>query len=106
MITDPIPSTLPAIDAELAELEAELARRSLLTAMPVKFQPLLDPARYKGAYGGRGSGKSHFFAEYLLKRCLQSTVRAVCVREVQRSLEQSVKRLLEDKIEEYRLTAT
>src|SRR5436190_1179686 len=29
------------------------------------FKPLLTPARYKGAYGGRGSGKSHFFAEAL-----------------------------------------
>ena len=26
------------------------------------FLPLLEPARYKGAWGGRGSGKSHFFA--------------------------------------------
>ncbi|TMK44118.1 MAG: terminase, partial [Alphaproteobacteria bacterium] len=24
------------------------------------FEPLLAPARYKGIYGGRGSGKSHF----------------------------------------------
>jgi hypothetical protein len=29
------------------------------------FLPLLEPARYKGAYGGRGSGKSHFFGELL-----------------------------------------
>jgi hypothetical protein len=26
------------------------------------FHPPLAPARYKGAYGGRGSGKSHVFA--------------------------------------------
>jgi hypothetical protein len=26
------------------------------------FEPLLVPARYKGACGGRGSAKSHFFA--------------------------------------------
>ena len=26
------------------------------------FEPLLHPARYKGAWGGRGSGKSQFFA--------------------------------------------
>jgi phage terminase large subunit len=30
------------------------------------FVPLLEPARYKGAHGGRGSGKSHFFAEMLV----------------------------------------
>ncbi|WP_091742944.1 PBSX family phage terminase large subunit [Phenylobacterium immobile] len=64
------------------------------------FKPLLEPARYKGAYGGRGSGKSHFFAEELVLRCVDDpTMRVVCVREVQRSLDQSVKKLLEDKIE-------
>ncbi len=62
--------------------------------------PLLEPARYKGAHGGRGSGKSHFFAECVIEehaRNPQSST--VCVREVQKSLNQSVKRLLEDKIE-------
>lgn len=67
---------------------------------PRVFRPLLDPARYKGAHGGRGSGKSHFFAESLIERCiLHSGTRWACIREVQKSLEQSVKRLLEDKIE-------
>ena len=63
------------------------------------FEPLLYPARYKGVYGGRGSGKSHFFAGLLIERCLlQPGTRWACIREVQKSLEQSVKRLLEDKI--------
>lgn len=67
---------------------------------PRVFKPLLYPARYKGAYGGRGSGKSHFFAELLVERCiLNPGTRWACIREVQKSLEQSVKRLLEDKIE-------
>jgi phage terminase large subunit len=65
---------------------------------PEVFLPLLQPARYKGAHGGRGSGKSHFFGEMLIEECLISPTRAVCVREIQKSLEQSVKRLLEDKI--------
>ena len=30
------------------------------------FEPLFQPARYKGAYGGRGSGKSWCFAEMLV----------------------------------------
>lgn len=67
------------------------------------FLPLLQPARYKGVWGGRGSGKSHEFAQLLIERCLLKTTRAVCVREVQRSLDQSVKQLLEDKIEEFKL---
>ena len=33
---------------------------------PEVFEPLLYPSRYKGAWGGRGSGKSHFFAELLI----------------------------------------
>jgi phage terminase large subunit len=66
---------------------------------PRVFLPLLKPARYKGAHGGRGSGKSHFFAELLIERCVIEKTDAVCVREVQRSLNQSVKKLLESKIE-------
>jgi phage terminase large subunit len=65
---------------------------------PRAFLPLLKPARYKGAHGGRGSGKSHFFGEMLIERSIASKVDAVCVREVQRSLDQSVKKLLEEKI--------
>lgn len=66
---------------------------------PEVFLPLLEPARYKGAHGGRGSGKSHFFAELLVEECLVQPTRAVCVREVQKSLTQSVKLLIEDKIQ-------
>ena len=64
------------------------------------FEPLLQPARYKGAWGGRGSGKSHFFAELDIEDCLlYPGWRIVCVREVQKSLAESVKLLLQDKIE-------
>lgn len=69
------------------------------------FLPLLEPARFKGAWGGRGSGKSHFFAELLIEDSLAapgnsgSGLRSVCIREVQKSLKQSSKRLLEDKLE-------
>lgn len=68
------------------------------------FEPLLKPARYKGAYGGRGSAKSHFFSELAVARCVQYPgTRIVCVREVQRSLKESVKRLIEDKIRQFEL---
>lgn len=62
------------------------------------FLPLLVPSRYKGAHGGRGSGKSHFFAEALIERSIIEKTDAVCVREIQKSLDQSVKKLLESKI--------
>lgn len=62
--------------------------------------PLLEPARYKGAHGGRGSGKSHFFGEMLIEEHIMNPNQAsVCVREIQKSLNMSVKRLLELKIE-------
>lgn len=55
--------------------------------------------RYKGAKGGRASGKSHFFAEAIIERHIQdANSRTVCIREVQRSLKFSAKQLLEDKI--------
>jgi phage terminase large subunit len=65
------------------------------------FLPLLDPARYKGAHGGRGSGKSHFFAELMVDDHYRLPgLRSVCIREVQKSLKDSAKRLIEDKINE------
>lgn len=63
------------------------------------FLPLLYPSRYKGAHGGRGSGKSHFFAEQVVERCLIQCTRVLCIREHQRSLKQSSKLLIEDKIQ-------
>jgi phage terminase large subunit len=64
------------------------------------FRPLLAPARYKGAHGGRGSGKSHFFGEMLVEECLMNPgTRAVCIREVQKTLAQSSKHLVETKIQ-------
>jgi phage terminase large subunit len=73
---------------------------------PRAFKPLLFPKRYKGAYGGRGSGKSHFFAEALIERALmQPGFRAVCIREVQNTIKESVRQLLLDKIEKFGLGA-
>ena len=64
------------------------------------FRPLVQAARYKGAHGGRGSGKSHFFAELLIINCLRRPgLRWVCLREIQNTLKQSSKLLIEDKIQ-------
>ena len=71
------------------------------------FRPLLEPARYKGAYGGRGSGKSHFFGELMVEECLTTPgTLAVCIREVQKSLMQSSKRLIESKIHQLGVGST
>jgi phage terminase large subunit len=63
------------------------------------FEPLLHPARYKAIHGGRGSGKSNFFGELLVETCqAERGTLAVCIREAQRTLAQSSKRLIEGKI--------
>lgn len=73
------------------------------------FVPLLKPSRYKGAWGGRGSGKSHFFAGKLIEDCLAEPgdsgegMRAVCIREVQLDLAQSSKLLIETKLKSFGL---
>tara|TARA_R110002110_G_scaffold37601_5_gene124044 strand:- start:271 stop:1584 length:1314 start_codon:yes stop_codon:yes gene_type:complete len=73
------------------------------------FLPLLEPARHKGAYGGRGSGKSHFFAGSIAEDALRfpgdagEGLRAICGREIQKSLKDSAKFLIESKIAEYGL---
>ncbi len=68
------------------------------------FQPLLEEARWKASYGGRGSGKSHFFADLATEEGLTiPKYRLLCVREVQKSLKESAKRLIEDKVAEREL---
>jgi phage terminase large subunit len=43
------------------------------------FRPLLEPARYKGAYGGRGPGKSHFFGEFTIVTARKSAVNSMII---------------------------
>ena len=81
-----------------------------MSAPEIRFQtprwavPLLQPMRYKGAKGGRGGGKSHFFAEMALDRMIENkNTNIVCIREIQKSIKFSVKKLVEDKIKENKL---
>lgn len=62
------------------------------------LEPLLAAARYKGIWGGRGSAKSHFFADLWLDESVSEKLDFVCLRETLKSLEFSVKKLLEYKI--------
>ena len=74
------------------------------------FEPLLQPARYKGAHGGRGSGKSHFFADLMLEDAIAAPgdmgegLKSVCIREVQKSLKHSAKSLIEGKLRKHGLS--
>lgn len=69
--------------------------------VPKKLKPILaKDARYKVAHGGRGSGKSWTFARGILLKAMESPKRILCAREVQKSIKDSVHRLLSDQIEE------
>lgn len=73
------------------------------------FEPLLAPSRYKAAYGGRASGKSHFFAELCIEEAVAWPSVAGCglcllsIREHQKSLRHSAKSLIEKKLWKHRL---
>jgi phage terminase large subunit len=82
-----------------------LSSSILRAEVPRKLSPLLVPARYKGAFGGRGGSKSHFFAEQLIIKCYREETRAACIREVQNTIRESVRQLLVDKIQKLGLGA-
>lgn len=71
---------------------------------PEKLQFLFEPHRYKVAYGGRGSGKSWSFARALLLQGYNEPLRVLCTREIQKSLADSVHKLLSDQIAAMGLT--
>lgn len=75
--------------------------------VPVKLPPkaefLFKPMRYKVMYGGRGSGKSHSIAKVLLMLGVEYRLRILCAREVQKSIKDSVHKLLKDQIQELQL---
>lgn len=73
--------------------------------IPKALLPLLQPARYKVMYGGRGAGKSFTVASWLVVLGLQRPLRVLCAREYQVSIKDSVHRLLADRIEALGLSA-
>lgn len=78
---------------------SELTEVEVRAEFPLKLQPLFKPARYKVAYGGRGAAKSWGFARALLILAAERRLRVLCTREVQKSIKDSVHRLLQDQIE-------
>jgi len=68
--------------------------------LPPIYKPLWkEEARYYFLRGGRGSGKSWAVADYLLMKLLNNPRQdVVCLREVQKSIENSSKKLLSDRI--------
>ena len=73
---------------------------SNIVRFPKAFKPLDKPYRYKVMYGGRGSAKSWTVARKLLLMCVEKKTRILCTRELQKSIKQSVHKLLSDQINE------
>jgi len=74
--------------------------REIEVEIPEKLVSLLfgEKTRYRVAWGGRGSAKSWSFARALLMKGMKDKLRILCGREVQKSLKDSVKKLLDDQI--------
>ena len=66
--------------------------------IPKIFKPLDDSYRYKVMYGGRGSAKSWTVARKLILKACEKPLLILCTRELQKSIKQSVHRLLKDQI--------
>jgi len=66
--------------------------------IPKIFKPLDEPYRYKVMYGGRGSAKSWTVARKLILKGIQKKILILCARELQKSIKQSVHRLIKDQI--------
>lgn len=65
---------------------------------------LFERHRYKVAYGGRGSGKSHSMAAAILVRAAEQPLRVVVARLTRGSINESVHELLVQKIRQLQMT--
>jgi phage terminase large subunit len=80
--------------------------------LPVKLAGLFEAHRYKIIWGGRGSAKSWSVARALLILAMRDKKRILCGREFQKSIKDSVHKLLADQIaalglsRAFRVTAT
>jgi phage terminase large subunit len=72
--------------------------QEIRASFPAKLRPLFSPKRYKVMHGGRGGGKSWAVARALLVMSADRPLRILCAREIQKSMKDSVHRLLKDQI--------
>lgn len=67
------------------------------------YEPLWKKKRMKAMFGGRGGGRSHNVARYILIRSLREKLRIWCAREIQNSISDSVQHLFVELIQQYNL---
>lgn len=68
--------------------------------IPECFEALFVAARYKTYYGGRGGAKSWGFGDVLLVKGAEKKLTILCARELQKSIKDSVHRLLRNRIKD------
>jgi len=66
--------------------------------LPEIYAPLIEPYRYKVLYGGRAAARSWTLSTLALLRGAEEPLRILCTRELQKSIKQSVHKLLSDQI--------
>ena len=76
-----------------------LAQNEIEVRFPKCYRELDNPYRYKIMYGGRGAARSWTVARKLLIRGMQEKILILCTRELQKSIRDSVYRLLTNQIE-------
>lgn len=81
-----------------AERKTSVGAKVTRVEFPEKAIPLFKPAPYKVMHGGRGGGKSWCMARALLLLGSNKKLFIVCGREIQRSIKDSVHKLLADQI--------
>ncbi|KFJ10065.1 phage terminase, large subunit, PBSX family [Delftia acidovorans] len=91
--------SLPSGEPPDFAADYEIERSRVTVEFPLKLRPLFEPRRFKVMYGGRGGAKSWSVAMALLVLGSNRPLRILCAREVQKSMRESVHRLLQDQIE-------
>lgn len=79
----------------------EVEPTTVAIEFPAKMRGLWQPKRFKVMYGGRGGGKSWSVALALLVMGTTRPLRILCAREIQKSMRDSVHRLLSDQVAKF-----
>lgn len=80
-----------------------MAQNSLDIRIAPIYQHLFKKKRLKACFGGRGAGRTHSIARYILIRSIQERIRIWCARETQKSIAQSVHHVFVELINKYDL---
>lgn len=81
-------------------MPAQAAALEINAEFPEALDILWQSSRYKVLYGGRGGAKSWGAARALLIKAIERPLRILCARETQKSIAESVHRLLSDQVAE------